>query len=68
MRRRDHDAADRRAVAGVGIGVQHQVGHAGREPGVDRLLEAAGIETGADGVGADHGDRRAVFDRQNAEG
>ena len=68
MRRRDHDATDGRAVAGMGVGVEHQIGHAGREAGVDRLLNAHGVKTGADGIGADHGDRRAVLHRQNADG
>ena len=57
VRRRNQHAADRRAVAAVRIGIEHQVGHARREPRVDRLLQAEFVERAANRLGADHGDR-----------
>ena len=57
VRRRDQHAADRRTVAAVGVGIQHQIGHARREPRVDRLLQAQFVERAANRLGADDGDR-----------
>lgn len=56
VRRRDEDAADGRAVTGVGVGVEDDVGNTGSAVGVERLLDAEVIEGGADCFGADDGD------------
>src|SRR5262249_26552794 len=50
------------------VGIEHEIGHARREARVDRLLEAAGVEGRADGVGPDDGDRLAILDGKNPDG
>jgi hypothetical protein len=40
----------------MGIRVEHQLGHAGRGAGVDRLLQAELVERGADGLRTDDRD------------
>ena len=68
VRRRNQHATDRRAVAAVGVGIEHEIGHAGRGAGVDRLLEAHVIERVANGVRADDGDRFAFGVRDGENG
>src|SRR5262249_35664049 len=67
MRRRDHDAADGRAIAGMSVGVQNEIANAGREARINGLLKASRIKAGANGVGANHSDRRSPIDRQEAD-
>ena len=57
VRRRNEDAADRGPVAAVPVGIEDEVGDAGGEAGIDRLLEADGVERRADRRRADDGDR-----------
>jgi len=61
--RREH-ATDRRAVAGVRVGIEHEIGHARRAAGVERLLETRGVEPGANRVRADYGDGLALIARR----
>ena len=68
VRRRDHHAADRRTVAHVGVGVQHHVGHARRQPRMDGLPKRLVVEGRANRLGADHGDRTDVAGRQDGRG
>ena len=68
VRRRDHHAADRRPVADVGVGVEHHVGHARRQPRMDGLPKRLVVERRADRLGADHGDRLDVAGRQHGRG
>ena len=56
MGRRDHHAADRRAVSGVSVGIEYHIGDTRSHARVDGLLEAGFVEAIADGVGSDHGD------------
>ena len=67
MGRGSQDATDRRAVAGVSVGVEHKIGDTGRAAGVERLFQAGRIETGANGVRADDGDRFALVTRRGDE-
>ena len=60
VRRRDQHAADRRAVAAVRVGIEHQIGDARRAPRIDRLLEAHFVERAADRFRADDGDGLCV--------
>ena len=62
--RRDHDTTNRRAITGVGIGIQHHISDARSHPAIQRLLQAVGIETGTDGLRADHSDRLTCRVRQ----
>src|SRR5207247_5490098 len=57
--RREH-ATDRLAVARVRAGIEHEVGHARRAAGIERLLETRGVEPGANGVRAADGDGLAL--------
>jgi hypothetical protein len=40
----------------VRVGIEHEVGDARRAAGVERLLQAGGVKTGANGIRADDGD------------
>ncbi len=59
----DHHAAHGGAVAAVGVGIEDEIGHAGGEPRVDRLLQAHVVKRAADGLGADDGDRPGLAAR-----
>jgi hypothetical protein len=61
--RREH-GTDRRAVARVRVGIEHEIGNAGRTAGIERLLETRGVEPGANRVRADDGDGLALVTRR----
>lgn len=67
MRRRNEHATHRRAVAGVSVGIEHQVGHARRAARVECLLDALRIERIANRGGANHRDRFALVARRGNE-
>ena len=67
MRGRREHATDRRAVARVCVGIEHEIGDAGRAAGVERLLETSRVEPGANCVRADDGDGLAVVARRGNE-
>ena len=52
----NHHAANRRAVSGVSVGIEHHIGDTWSHARVDGLLEAGFVEAIADGAGSDHGD------------
>src|SRR5439155_26632186 len=64
--RREH-ATDRRAVARVCVGIEHEIGHPRRAAGVERLLETLGVEPGTNRVRADNGDGLALVARRGNE-
>ena len=57
VRRRDEDTADRGPIAAVAVGIEDEVSDSRGKTGIDRLLEANGVERRADRRRADHGDR-----------
>ena len=67
VRRRHEHAPNGRAVAGVRVRVEHEVGHARRAARVERLLQAARIEGIADGRRADDGDGLALVAARREE-
>jgi len=66
--RRDHYTPDGRAVADVGVGIEHESRDARRGGGVDGLLNAAIVEAGANRGRADDGDGRVPGDGKDAGG
>ncbi len=67
VRRRRENATNWRTVASVRVWIEHEIGHAGRATGVERLLKTRGVEPGANGVRADDGDGLALIARRGNE-
>ena len=49
------------------VGIEHEIGYAGRAAGVERLPETRGVESGANRVRADDGDGLALVARGGNE-
>src|SRR5882762_4541221 len=63
---REH-TTDWRAIACVGVGIEHEIGYAGRATHMERLVKTGRVKAGANRVRADDGDRLALIARRGNE-